>query len=483
MKDFTCWPDDFILRILRRKVGVYFFVVAGFLFSFGQVANAEDERCPCAAGEVESSTSAAVKAAGPAKSGENLESGSSVGAVTQGDKKNLGPRGEGGSLSKGASVLVLGDSLALCGFGKTLDARLRKCADVTAVYSYMACGTVPISWLKTGIFAKAHTGCGLWTILGKKGERPAEFQDTYGMEKGRHPGVHPVPKLELLLEEHHPDILVVQNGTNLLSLFSDGKTLLPVRHETQLRSYVEPFVAYLAEHAPTVKKVYWVAPPVSGRVTPEIQDFLFKHLEAYASPFFQTIDSRGLLKHPYRGTMVDKEHFIGRDMELWAESIYEQIAKDLAGGVLKGGALSRERLLVSKKRADVEKANSSKASRKNLVVRAKLIAKSTPIETERLLPYQESLVSYLYQVKELISGEYHETELAVMHPAHIRLNTQALSKYKIGRTYLLDLVDFEGSPWEAIKRSEETGRIELSPYIRREDEARFPTAGNPEQNP
>jgi hypothetical protein len=140
-------------------------------------------------------------------------------------------------------------------------------------------------------------------------------------------------------------------------------------------------------------------------------------------------------------------------------------------------------LLVSKRKDSNQKGTPISERRKSLVVRAKLVAKSTPIETDRLLPYQESLVSYLYQVKELISGEYRETELTVMHPAHVRLNPQALSKYKIGRTYTLDLVDFEGSPWESIKRSEETGRIELSPYIRREDEVRFPSGGNQEQNP
>jgi hypothetical protein len=139
--------------------------------------------------------------------------------------------------------------------------------------------------------------------------------------------------------------------------------------------------------------------------------------------------------------------------------------------------------LISKRKVSIEKTTQGGEHRKSLVVRARLAAKSTPIETERLLPYQESLVSYLYQVREVISGEYHESELTVMHPAHVRLNPQALSKYRIGRTYTLDLVDFEGSPWEAIKRSEETGRIELSPYIRREDEARFPSIGNQEQNP
>ena len=483
MKHFTQRLGNFTSHTSCVKVGVLFFAVVSLISPFGHFARAEEGGCPCAESEVENSTIHEGKSVGLEKNPLNFGATAAVASSGLVEKKNLDTRVVGGSLSKGASVLVLGDSLALCGFGKTLDTRLRKCPDVTAVYSYMACGTVPVSWLKSGGFAKVHTACGLWTILGKRGERPAEFQDTYGMEKGKRPGSHPVPKLELLLEEHHPDILVVQNGTNLLSLFSDGKTLLPVRHEAQLRNYVEPFMAYLAEHAPTLKKVYWVAPPVSGRVTSEIQDFLFKHLDAYASPFFQTIDSRALLKHPYKGTMPDKEHFMGRDMDLWAESVFERITKDLAGGVLNGGPLSRERLLISKRKVSTEKTTQGGEHRKGLVVRAKLVAKSTPIETDRLLPYQESLVSYLYQVREVISGEYHESELTVMHPAHVRLNPQALSKYRIGRTYTLDLVDFEGSPWEAIKRSEETGRIELSPYIRREDEVRFPSGGNQEQNP
>ena len=480
MKTFIHRLSDFFGYISGVAVGGFFVAAVGLLSLSGEAASVEDGGCPCAEMEVENPAIPHGKKAKLEISGFKSEPASLIAAV---EKKNPEARGGGVALSNGASVMVLGDSLALCGFGKTLDGRLRKCPDVSAVYSYMACGTVPTSWLKSGGYSKAHTACGLWTILGKKGERPAEFQDTYGMEKGRRPESHPVPKLELLLEEHHPDILVVQNGTNLLSLFSDGKTLLPARHDAQLRAYLEPFMQYLAEHAPTLRKVYWVAPPVSGRVTAEIQDFLFKHLDAYAGPFFQTIDSRSLLKHPYKGTMPDKEHFMGRDMDLWAEGVFEQIAKDLAGGVLNGAPLSRDRLLVSKPKEIIKKAIPIRDHRKSLVVRATLMAKSNPIETDRLLPYQESLVSYLYQVKELVSGEYHDTELIVMHPAHLRLNPQPLWKYRIGRTYTLDLVDFEGSPWEAIKRSEETGRIELSPYIRREDEARFPSGTNQEQNP
>ena len=112
-----------------------------------------------------------------------------------------------------------------------------------------------------------------------------------------------------------------------------------------------------------------------------------------------------------------------------------------------------------------------------MVVRAKLIAKSEPLSTEKLHPYQESMVSFVYQVEEVVSGEYKDSELVVMHPAHIRLKPERLETYNVGDSFRLELLDFEGSPWEAIKRNEETGRIELRPFIRKEDEARFPSLG------
>jgi hypothetical protein len=49
--------------------------------------------------------------------------------------------------SRGANVLILGDSLALCGFGKRLDERFRQSPNVKATFTYLACGTNPLSWL------------------------------------------------------------------------------------------------------------------------------------------------------------------------------------------------------------------------------------------------------------------------------------------------------------------------------------------------
>lgn len=373
-----------------------------------------------------------------------------------------------------AKVLVLGDSLGLCGFGKALDSRLRKDPSVSAVYTYLACGTVPISWLKTGSYAHAHTACGYWSIEGRSGEPSSEVRDTYGMRPGKRPESHAVPKIETLLEEHKPDIVIFQNGTNLLSLFSDGKTILPARHDSQIRMYLSPFMSFLSEKAPTVKRVYWITPPVSGRVTADIQEFLFNRIAAYDCAFLSVIDSRALIKYPYRNTMPDKEHFLGRDMDVWAEGVFNRISEDLSAGLLSASPASRQKLRPLPAKAEGASHTSGDA-RSKVVVRARLLSKSEPLTAEKLLPYQESMVSFLYQVEEVLSGHYSDSQIVVMHPAHIRLKPQALDHYKIGSSYKFDLLEFESSPWESIKRSEETGRIELRPFIRKEDEARFPS--------
>jgi hypothetical protein len=66
--------------------------------------------------------------------------------------------------SDGINVLILGDSLALCGFGKRLDERFRKSPRVKATFTYLTCGTNPLSWLKERPYANVRTHCGFISI-------------------------------------------------------------------------------------------------------------------------------------------------------------------------------------------------------------------------------------------------------------------------------------------------------------------------------
>jgi hypothetical protein len=55
------------------------------------------------------------------------------------------------------------------------------------------------------------------------------------------------------------------------------------------------------------------------------------------------------------------------------------------------------------------------------------------------MPYQEFLVGFLYDVEQVISGEYGEKQILVMHPAYIGLKPQSLDKFRVGKLYELQL--------------------------------------------
>jgi hypothetical protein len=369
------------------------------------------------------------------------------------------------------TVLILGDSLSLCGFGKSLDKRFRNDSLVKSTFTYMACGTVPVSWLKQKPFTNAKTFCGLWSIESVPGAaKPKEFLDTYGMKGGYRPKPHPVPKLEDLLSTIHPDILVMQTGNNIFSLFRDGKTVLPSRHGPILKGLIAPFISE-ALKAPSLRRIYWVASPISGRISKEVQDFVVDQVRSLSTAAVTVIDSRQLVTYPYRHMSADREHFFGAQMDEWAESVFRIITQDLASG-----PLSAPKLATDASHGQTEPLNPNDTETHDfLSVSGTLVFKSKPLRVEQLLPYQESLVAYIYEVREILQGDYKEKQILVMHPAHIGLTTQPLDKYEIGKSYDLHLRELEKTLWATVKSQDDSSRIDLVPYIQVEDDSKFPT--------
>ena len=108
-----------------------------------------------------------------------------------------------------------------------------------------------------------------------------------------------------------------------------------------------------------------------------------------------------------------------------------------------------------------------------LQVKAKLIFKTEPIPVNELLPYQEYLVGYVYEITRLDAGQYSEKQILVMHPAYIGLKKQKL-KYRVGKTYKLQLHELEETVWKTVKSKDDSGSINLQPYIRIQDEVKHP---------
>ena len=373
--------------------------------------------------------------------------------------------------SRDLTVLILGDSLGLCGFSKRLDQKFRADPRVKSVFTYCTCGTNPLSWLKDKPFTHIQTHCGYWSIESKPDSHGMKEQrDTYGEPSGHRPASHTVPKLDDLLTAIQPDILVMQTGSNLFELFSGREKVKPDRDGPMLRKYLVPFVKKAITPPSKLRKIYWVAPPISGHVSGDVQQFVFDRTQKDIGSVTQLIDSRKLISYPYKHMEPDKEHFVGEDMNRWADKVWTEIDRDLSAQSWSDVRPLSESIA---KLAPVAAPSATPATA-SLVVKAKLVSKTTPIRREELMPYQEFLVGFVYDVEQVTAGDYGEKQILVMHPAYIGLKPQSLEKFRIGRTYELQLRPLDGSLWSTIKSKDDSGRIELEPYIRVQDEARYP---------
>lgn len=386
-----------------------------------------------------------------------------------------GPEPNGATDSNGITVLILGDSLSLCGFGKTLDEHFRHLPEVKGVFTYMACATQPLSWLKMRPYTNVKTRCGFWSIESVAGsDKPLEFKDVYGMRRGSVPKAHPVPKLDDLFQQVHPDVLVMQTGGNLFDLFPKNGSIQRKRDGAALDRFVRPFVSTAMAPSSSLKKIYWVASPVSGRVAKAVQDFIVEQLRASFEPAVSVIDSRELVSYPYRHMQPDREHFIGQDMDQWADKVFALVSQDVASTSFASTKPLEQ--LFPQIAAAPQPVATPMPENSRVYLSGRLVFKSKPMRLEELLPYQESLVAFVYDVREVYAGNYSEKQVLVLHPAYIALRRQSLRKYRLGRTYRLKLEQLEGSPWNTVKRRDDSDRLDLEPYIQIEDETRYPSS-------
>lgn len=363
-----------------------------------------------------------------------------------------------------SSILLLGDSMALCGFGARLDERLRAWG-VPLVNTYMACGTHPLSWTALKAYAKAQSLCGYWSIeSGESG--PVSFRDTYGLRRGHRPSRYDVPKVENLLPELQPDVLIVQLGNNLFDLLKGREKS---RNGAVLEPFIRPFLAKVAEARPSLRRIYWVAPPVSGVVAPPVQDLLVERLRMCGGPGMRVIDSRELIEYPYRNLQPDKQHFFGPDMEIWADRVFDIIGDDLQNSP----PAPEAPWLASPAGAP---APESPEEAPVLVVQCALEKMSVPFRHEEIAPYRESLVAFVYRVQRVLKGDFRGTHLVVLHAAHIGGKRQSMHRFTLGQNRILRLLPVERTPWATLKAKDDPRFLELERFIREDDHRKLAVA-------
>lgn len=364
------------------------------------------------------------------------------------------------ALPKASSVLIIGDSMALCGFGQQLDKLFRE-AGYGWVNTYMACGTNPLSWTTLKGFQSAKTRCGFSKIESRKDQPPLVFQDTYGMRRGHRPDSYPIPKIETLLADCRPEILVVQLGNNLFDLLKGGNfSKMP----SLLQPYLGPFLAKAFGENTSVRRVYWVTPPVCERISERSQDLLVETIKAQSLEGLRVIDSRQLIKFPYRNLQPDRQHFFGPDMTAWADGVFAIIQQDISQSPLPAAPATTPIPQISK--AAPPAAAPAKAT---LVVRARLERKIAPFTLEEIAPYHESLVGFVYRVLDVHEGECSSKFVLVLRPAHIDSQPMPLDRFQPYQASVLRLIPAEETRWATLKTKEPPGTEELDRFLCEED--------------
>lgn len=346
--------------------------------------------------------------------------------------------------------------MALCGFGADLDALFRK-AGVPRVYTYMACGTQPLSWTKLKPYTKVQSLCGFWTIESSANGAPAVFKDIYGMTRGHRPEKHPVPKIEELLEALRPEVVIVQLGNNLFELLKSG---VGPRAASTLNTYIAPFLGKIAEAPSRVKRLYWVGPPQCGRVAAAAHDFFLAQLASQPWPWLRVIDSRAIIHWPYKNMQPDMQHFFGPDMEAWAAGVFAAIQQDLSENPL--GAPPRGP-------SPPPAPPPPPPPPKPLRIKGRLVGMLPAYSNEEIAPYRDSLVAFVYEVKNVERGEFHGSHFVVLHAAHIGGHRQPMLGYFLNQTRTFNLIPIDSTPYATLKSKEDPRYFELDRFLTESD--------------
>src|SRR5207249_9178181 len=112
--------------------------------------------------------------------------------------------------------------------------------------------------------------------------------------------------------------------------FSGREKVKPDRDGPMLRKYLAPFVKKAITPPSKLRKIYWVAPPISGHVSGDVQQFVFDRTQKDIGSVTNVIDSRKLISYPYKHMEPDKEHFVGEDMDKLTDKVFVEIDRDLS---------------------------------------------------------------------------------------------------------------------------------------------------------
>ncbi|MEM7697082.1 MAG: SGNH/GDSL hydrolase family protein [Verrucomicrobiota bacterium] len=336
------------------------------------------------------------------------------------------------------SVLYLGDSLSIGAFGQSFDSSMRKSG--FEVHTVVAGGASPYYWLRS--YQALPCTIGYW-------EKSPSSERRMGY-------IRAVTKLEDLIDDHEPDIVVVQTGINLYATLRSRRRSKE-DNVAEVTSLVEQ-MCYSISKGGAVS--YWVLPPHSHemRYPRELQDelagIMTSVVERYEGIVF---DSQSVTQFvdPYPAT--DGIHYGPTEARGWAEKVSLHFTNSLGSleeeGVQVVSAVPVQPILVEG--AEREKVRTLGSNVEPLArpgsdadvgnqlaeveLELRLVAKSE-IQHLSELDYSHALGVFEYEVVRDMSGNYPHDRIRVAHGIVFNRRFTAAASREIGSSIALRLV-------------------------------------------
>lgn len=180
-----------------------------------------------------------------------------------------------GSFAHARGILMIGDSLSV---GAQSDKILKLVADEIGghVRIIASGGSKPEDWVSTYPVYQNKWGF-------------TDYSDTQRISQGHaksHRNPYQNPKLRDLLRTEKPEILVIQQGTNLMGFVQSGKNLSVVSEQ------VRALVREAFSTSPRIKKCLWVAPPDTSLYSKDTEEITFHLIARAVAGRCRVLDSR-----------------------------------------------------------------------------------------------------------------------------------------------------------------------------------------------
>lgn len=205
------------------------------------------------------------------------------------------------------SVLVIGDSLTVGGFGEALQSYLTARYGRAGVVLIGSCGSSPENWLREE--PTYYTKCG-FRAQAPQGSVYRDF------ENGHAPPRTATPKVEALVSVYHPASAVIQLGTNWMDpIVAHGFD------EEKYRLIIHRFVAALRSSEPGLH-IVWITPPDHSRYSPRVKQEVNTLIRSSArSENYEIIDSTKLTHYVAGETGGDGVHYRNKEAQEWAARV------------------------------------------------------------------------------------------------------------------------------------------------------------------